>query len=115
MSTNSIRIDAGLFNEAREQGLIMSRSAAQQIEHWVRLGIAIEKSGVSVQKISEMISSEYFDLAVEIKDESEIREEKMAAQRLDIKNVQSGRYTNEQMNCFSGGIAKRSKILNEPY
>jgi len=38
MTSNSIRVDAGPFVAAREQGLLMPRSAAQQIEHRARLG-----------------------------------------------------------------------------
>ena len=45
MSSNSIRVGASLFKQAQQEGSIMSRSAAQQIEYWARLGAAFEAAG----------------------------------------------------------------------
>ena len=45
MTSNSIRVDAALFVAAREQGLPMSRPAAQQIEDWARLGAHVGCQG----------------------------------------------------------------------
>jgi hypothetical protein len=45
MSSNSIRISAELFERAQQQGEALSRSAAQQVEHWARLGAVLEQSG----------------------------------------------------------------------
>ena len=46
MSSNSIRVGAELFRLAQQQGALMSRSAAQQVEHWARIGAALEATGL---------------------------------------------------------------------
>ena len=45
MSSNSIRVSAALFEQAQRQGELMCRSTAQQVEHWARLGAALEAEG----------------------------------------------------------------------
>ena len=55
MPSNSIRVDAKLFSKAREEGLLMSRSASQQIEHWARLGAALEATGLPVADVARML------------------------------------------------------------
>lgn len=44
MSTIPTRIDEGLFEAARAAGALYSRSAAQQLAHWARLGRELEAS-----------------------------------------------------------------------
>ncbi|WP_182348926.1 TA system antitoxin ParD family protein [Tomitella gaofuii] len=44
MTTMSTSIDEVLFAAAKDAGRIHSRSAAQQITHWARLGRALESS-----------------------------------------------------------------------
>ena len=44
MSTTPTRIDRGLFEAARTAGALYSRSAAQQLAHWARLGREVEAS-----------------------------------------------------------------------
>jgi len=55
MSSNSVRIGAEIFEAARQHGQIMSRSAALQVEHWARLGMALEASGLSVAEVAAML------------------------------------------------------------
>jgi hypothetical protein len=52
MSSNSVRISAALFEQAQRQGHLMCRSAAQQIEHWARLGAALEAEGASTASMA---------------------------------------------------------------
>ena len=40
------RIDDDLFAAAKATGAVLSRSAAQQVNHWARLGRQLEGSGV---------------------------------------------------------------------
>ena len=40
------RIDDDLFAAAKATGAVLSRSAAQQVNHWARLGRQLEASGV---------------------------------------------------------------------
>lgn len=44
MSTMPTRIDGGLFEAAKAAGRVHSRSAAQQLDHWARIGRELESS-----------------------------------------------------------------------
>ena len=44
MATTPARIDSDLFEAARASGVLHSRSAAQQLAHWARIGRAFESS-----------------------------------------------------------------------
>ena len=55
MSSNSIRVGAELFSLAQQHGALMSRSAAQQIEHWARIGAALEATGLSVTDVARLL------------------------------------------------------------
>lgn len=57
MSSMPTRIDGELFAAAKEQGELMSRSAAQQISHWARLGRELEASGgVSTRDVERVLA-----------------------------------------------------------
>lgn len=49
MSTMPTRVDRGLFEAARAAGELHSRSAAQQLAHWARLGREMEASPAVTQ------------------------------------------------------------------
>lgn len=44
MSTIPTRIDQALFDAAKAAGELQSRSAAQQLDHWARIGRELESS-----------------------------------------------------------------------
>jgi hypothetical protein len=44
MATMPTRVDQGLFEAAKAAGALYSRSAAQQLAHWARLGREMEAS-----------------------------------------------------------------------
>lgn len=44
MGTTPTRVDQALFDAAKAAGTVHSRSAAQQIDHWARIGQAVEAS-----------------------------------------------------------------------
>lgn len=57
MTTMPTRIDADLYDAAKQVGTVMSRSAAQQINHWARIGREIEASaGVSHRDIAQVLA-----------------------------------------------------------
>lgn len=58
MASNSIRISSDLFVSAHEEAQLMSRSAAQQLEHWARLGRAMERSGLPLDKVKSALLHE---------------------------------------------------------
>lgn len=117
MASNSIRIGTELFDEARQRGELMSRSAAQQVEHWARLGAALEASGLSVAEIAELLHGQAgaFATGRQQATEQALRSHKRAAQARDLDNVRAGRATNDQMSWFAGGRAKRAKLVDSPY
>lgn len=61
------RIDQQLFDAARAAGELHSRSAAQQIDHWARIGRQLESSpAVSHDEISRVLAGQasYDELGV---------------------------------------------------
>ena len=57
MSSTPTRIDDELFESAKVVGNLMSRSAAQQIAHWAKIGRELESAkGVSVRAIAEVLA-----------------------------------------------------------
>lgn len=58
-STSPARIDDELFASAKAVGSLMSRSAAQQIAHWARIGRELEAGvSVSVADIAQVLAGE---------------------------------------------------------
>lgn len=58
-STNPIRVDGELFEAARSVGAVTSRSAAQQLSHWARIGRELENSpNTSTSEIQRILAGE---------------------------------------------------------
>ena len=60
-----MRVDGDLFEAAKSVGAVASRSAAQQITHWARIGRELEASpGVSARSIRDVLAgaAEYDEL-----------------------------------------------------
>ena len=67
-STIPTRVTTELFNTAKVVGDMTSRSAAQQIEHWARIGREVELASTLAQRdITAVLSGsmEYDDLGTE--------------------------------------------------
>ena len=111
MSSNSLRISADLFEQAQRQGKVLSRSAAQQVEHWARLGAAVEQSGLSVSELVVLLRGEN---GASKSCESALWAAKRAQQARDIAAIESGKVSNESMSWFSGGRARRAKAIDSP-
>lgn len=57
MASTPTRIDDELFEHAKLVGSLMSRSAAQQIAHWAKIGRELESAeGVSARAITEVLA-----------------------------------------------------------
>ncbi len=110
MTSNSIRVGAEIFNTAREEGALMSRSAAQQIEHWARMGAALEASGLTVAQAAHLLKSQMDEHA-----DARLWTFKRQRQQADLENARSGRVTQDQLSWFSGGKARKLKLINSPY
>lgn len=53
------RVDGALFEAAKSSGLIHSRSAAQQLAHWARIGREFESSaGVSARDVEAVLAGD---------------------------------------------------------
>lgn len=53
------RVDGDLFDSAKSVGAVNSRSAAQQINHWARIGREFEASGrVSQRDVERVLAGE---------------------------------------------------------
>jgi hypothetical protein len=58
-STMPTRVDGELFDAAKSIGAVNSRSAAQQISHWARIGREFESSGrVSQRDIEHVLAGD---------------------------------------------------------
>lgn len=125
MSSNSVRVSAELFQSAQEQGEDMMRSAAQQVEHWARLGKALEEAGLSTDEMLAVLRGTASrtakarkakrSLAVEVVSEEELWAHKRAKQAKDIANVNAGKVPATAMGWFSSKRVKQAEIPNSPY
>lgn len=98
-NTMPTRVDGELFDAAKSAGATVSRSAAQQINHWARIGRELEASpGTSLRDIQRVLAGKapYDDLGE--RDQAIVRaswDESMAdrRERLDLASEfeQSGR------------------------
>lgn len=58
MGTTPVRLSDDLYEVASQVAATMSRSAAQQIAHWARLGKAVEESpGLSVAAVRDLLAN----------------------------------------------------------
>ena len=107
--SRSLRVSDALFDSASAVGEVFSRSAAQQVEHWARLGKALESAGLTTDAAVRL-----FGLG-EGESEESLWRRKRARQKLDIQNVESGRVRQEDMHLFTAEAARKAKVLNGPY
>lgn len=114
MSSNSIRVGAEIFNTAREEGALMSRSAAQQIEHWARIGAALEACGLTVGQVALLLKQQQTE-APSGQGDARLWAFKRQRQQADLDNARSGRVTQDQLSWFSGVKARKVKLINSPY
>ena len=54
----SIRISDELFDLARDESGTMSRSIAQQLEHWAKIGAALEQAGVTQDQVRRILGGD---------------------------------------------------------
>lgn len=117
MSSNSIRISAVLFEQAQRQGELMCRSAAQQVEHWARLGAALEAEGVPVAAMQRLLEKGQQAGATytEVAPEKAALAFKRERQGKDLERLASGAATNDQMSWFSKKRARAAKVIGSPF
>lgn len=85
VSTMPTRVDQGLFEAAKAAGSLYSRSAAQQIAHWARLGREVEASpSVTQDAVARLLSGQasYDDLSDPVQAAVRVEWEDRVAARL---------------------------------
>lgn len=113
MSSNSIRVSSELFRQAHAHGQIHSRSTAQQVEHWARLGVALEGLALSVEDVSELLRTRAGSV-VETQAASAIWQYKRARQSEDLMALDAGVATPAQMAWIRGDIALQAVAVDSP-
>ncbi len=109
MTSRSLRVSEALFEAASQAGKALTRSTAQQVEHWARLGRALEGAGLTVDEAMRM-----FTLAAP-ESEASMWKAKRARQAADIEKLASGQVAQADMLLFTEAQARGAKILNGPY
>lgn len=83
-TTSPTRIDDELYASAKIVGSLMSRSAAQQIAHWARIGREIEGAhGVSARAIATVLAGRRDYDALTAEEQAVVRAE--WAERMDAR------------------------------
>jgi hypothetical protein len=76
----SVRITDELYDLATQEAALMERSLAQQVEHWVKLGIGVERSsGATVDEV-RVAALRYRH----VRDEAAVRSGKKPASSLHV-------------------------------
>ena len=106
--SNSLRVSSALFEAAASAGAALDRSTAQQVEHWARLGRALEQRGLTVDNAIALLNAT-------AETEESLWAHKRRLQARDVARVRSGRAHPSDLSIFAPGMAKRAKVLNGPY
>jgi hypothetical protein len=86
----SIRISDGVYDLALQVAALQNRSLAQQVEHWVRLAVALEAAGVTVEQVQRILGGD-------------LRERERAMMRLGLA-------TQESMLLLPPEVARGAKV-----
>lgn len=106
--SKSLRVSDALFDAATLDGTALSRSAAQQVEHWARLGRALEKRGLSADSAIALLQ----DRPAATQDPWA---DKRSRQQRDLARLDAGLASQDDMAWVTADMARNAKILNGPY
>lgn len=107
--SKSLRISDTLFDAATLSAGILSRSTAQQVEYWARLGKALEDRGLTVDSATVLLG------AASQADEKTLWANKRQLQKRDVALARTGKVKQSDLHLFSPEAARSAKILNGPY
>jgi hypothetical protein len=107
--SRSLRLSDTLFDAAQEAATALSRSAAQQVEHWARLGRQLELRGLTLEGALKMLASEQVTSADALWRDKRARQARDHAR--DTRR--EGRFGDTHW--ISAEDAKRAKVLDGPY
>ena len=108
--SKSLRISDALFVAAQNAGADMTRSVAQQVEHWARLGQTLEAAGMTVAQATALLNG---SLETVVSEES-MWHDKRDRQAADHESVRIGARTADHLNWFRSGVARNAKVINGP-
>jgi ParD-like antitoxin of type II bacterial toxin-antitoxin system len=87
----SIRITDELYDLATHEAALMHRSLAQQVEHWVKLGVSVERSAGATVDDVRSAALQY-------------------RQARDEADVRSGRRTASSLHAIPASLARNAKV-----
>ncbi len=92
----------------------MSRSAAQQIEHWARIGAALEASGLTVGEVALLLKTQ--DDGRPAQGDANLWGVQTPATAGRSSRVPGkGASSRQQLSWFPRGKARKLKLVNSPY
>lgn len=118
-TTSPTRIDDELYASAKLVGTVMSRSAAQQIAHWARIGREIEGSDtVSHRAIAEVLAARRDYDRLTVREQAVVRAEwaeRMDARRegLDLAQEFAGQGRSYVELDSDGAVVRRAAAVEE--
>lgn len=95
----SVRINDNLYNQAEAEAELLSRSINGQIEHWIKLGMALESMSDSAIR-NVLLLGKY--------EEADLTELKKASQERFVRQVELGISSTKDAS-FSKNIVKNIK------
>ena len=109
--TVSVRVSSTLFDAACHTGATMTRSGAQQLEHWARLGQALERQGLAADAVLRLLASP----DIEASTADAMWADKRARQREDRTAVAKDPRAARKMLLFPIELAQSARVLNGAY
>ena len=109
--TVSVRVSSTLFDAACHTGTAMTRSGAQQLEHWAKLGQALERQGLAPDAALRMLAG----TDVEVSTGDGMWSDKRAGQRGDRAAAAKDPRAARKMLLFPVAMAQTAKVLNGTY
>src|SRR5450759_3170155 len=102
----SIRISDELYDTAQRASVLLARSLAQQMEHWARLGAAIEAAGITSAQAMELLQAGRLNVLIAAatgKTDNEAASSQMLRQRRRFfeKQVRDGQRTADSLVIFT--------------
>ena len=108
--SKSLRVSDALFVAAQNAGSSLTRSTAQQVEHWARLGQTLESSGLTVMQAIALLN----DQVEAVASEDAMWQDKRQRQSADMDSVRTGARSAAHMNWFLSGVARNAKVIDGP-
>lgn len=107
--SKSLRVSDTLFDAATLSGKVMTRSTAQQVEYWARLGKALEDRGLAVDSATALLKT-----GTQVSEKA-LWANKRQLQQRDVGLARSGKVKQSDMQLFTPAHARNAKVLNGPY